>query len=170
MTQIQPQSQPQSQPKSDVPDVASLSWAELGPLLEGLAFAQRPLLAATRQVTRQYDLGPRGAFILSLISSGKIYPLDLSDMLKAGRSLITAELGRLTEAGLVTASPGRHDRRRSELTLTKLGQEACQRVRDEMARIVRRNLAGYSAEEVMLFARMLLDVRQLEEDERPVAC
>ena len=148
--------------------IASLTWEELAPLLEGLAFAQRPLRAATRQVTRQYDLGPRGAFILSLISGGKIYPLDLSQMLKAGRSLITAELVRLTEAGLVTASPGRHDRRRSELALTRLGQEACQRVRDEMARLVRRNLAGYSAEEVLLFARMLRDVRQLEEDEVPV--
>lgn len=150
--------------------IDALGWDELGPLLEGLAFTQRPLRAATRQVTRQYNLGPRGAFILSLISGGKIYPLELSDMLKAGRSLITAELARLTEAGLITASPGRHDRRRSELALTKLGQEACQRVRDEMARIVRRNLAGYSAEEVMLFARMLRDVRQLEEDEVPAVC
>lgn len=151
-------------------NIDALGWDELGPLLEGLAFTQRPLRAATRQVTRQYNLGPRGAFILSLISGGKIYPLELSDMLKAGRSLITAELARLTEAGLITASPGRHDRRRSELALTPLGQQACQRVRDEMARIVRRNLAGYSAEEVMLFARMLRDVRQLEEDEVPVVC
>jgi DNA-binding MarR family transcriptional regulator len=150
--------------------IDALGWDELGPLLEGLAFAQRPLRAATRRVTRQYDLGPRGAFILSLISGGKIYPLELSDMLKAGRSLITAELARLTEAGLVTASPGRHDRRRSELALTPLGQQACQRVRDEMARIVRRNLAGYSAEDVMLFARMLRDVRQLEPDEVTGGC
>ena len=158
-----------AQPLQVVPDdVTSLSWDELGPLLEGLAFAQRPLRAATRQVTRQFNLGPRGAFILSLISSGKVYPLDLSEVLKAGRSLITAELGRLTEAGLVTARPGRHDRRRSELELTKLGQGACQHVRDEMARIVRRNLAGYSAAEARLFARMLRDVRQLEEDEKPV--
>ena len=150
--------------------VAALTWEELSPVLEGLAFTQRPLRAATRQVTRQYDLGPRGAFMLSLISGGNIYPLDLSEMLKAGRSLITAELSRLTEAGLITASPGRHDRRRSELDLTPLGQKACQLVRDEMARIVRRNLAGYSIDEVMLFARMLRDVRQLEEDETPGVC
>ncbi len=150
--------------------VDALTWEELSHVLEGLAFAHRPLRAATLKVTRQYDLGPRGAFILSLISGGKIYPLDLSEMLKAGRSLITAELSRLTEAGLVTASPGRHDRRRSELSLTPLGQKACQRVREEMARIVQRNLAGYSIDELMLFARMLRDVRQLEEDETPVVC
>ena len=148
--------------------VDALGWDELGLVCEGLAFAQRPLRAATRGVTRQYGLGPRGAWILNLISTGKVYPLELSDMLKAGRSLITAELARLTEAGLITASPGRHDRRRSELALTSLGQAACQQVRDEMARIVRRNLAGYSAEHVRLFSRMLRDVRQLEEDEAPV--
>lgn len=150
--------------------VDALGWDELGLVCEGLAFAQRPLRTATRRVTRQYDLGPRGAWILSLISSGNVYPLGLSDTLKAGRSLITSELGRLTEAGLITASPGRHDRRRSELALTRLGQEACQQVRDEMARIVRRNLANYSAEEIRLFSRMLRDVRQLEEDETPVVC
>jgi DNA-binding MarR family transcriptional regulator len=161
----------QPKPQPNHPEgVDTLSWDELSPVLEGLAFAQRPLQAATRRVTRQYDLGPRGAFILSLISGGKIYPLDLSEMLKAGRSLITAELARLTEAGLVTATPGRHDRRRSELALTKLGQQACQQVRDEMARIVRRNLAGYSEEEFRLFSRMLREVRQLEEDETPVIC
>ena len=147
--------------------VDTLGWDELGMVCEGLAFAQRPLRAATRRVTRQYDLGPRGAWILNLISSGKVFPLDLSEVLKAGRSLITAELARLTEAGLITASPGLHDRRRTELSLTKSGQTACQLVRDEMARIVRRNLADYSAEEIRLFSRMLRDVRALEENETP---
>ncbi len=150
--------------------IESLGWDELGLVCEGLAFGQRPLRAATRGLTRQYDLGPRGAWILSLISGGKRYPLELSGALKSGRSLITAELARLTEAGLVTASQGRPDRRRSELALTPLGQKACQRVREEMARIVRRNLAQYSAEEVRLFSRMLRDVRQHDEGEAPNLC
>ena len=141
----------------------NLGWDELGLVAEGLAYAQRPLKAATRQVARQYDLGPRGPWILSLISGGKCYPLELSRALKAGRSLITAELVRLAEAGLVTASRGAIDRRRSELALTPLGQQACQRVRDEMARIVRRNLAGYSVAQVRLLIRMLRDVRTMDE-------
>ena len=148
----------------------SLGWEELGLVAEGLAYAQRPLKAATRQVTRQYDLGPRGPWILSLISGGKCYPLELSQALKAGRSLITAELIRLTAAGLVTAQADSDDRRRSRLTLTALGHDACERVRSEMARIIRRNLAGYSAEEVRLFIRMLRDVRRLEADEAETGC
>ena len=152
------------------PGAESLGWNELGLVAEGVAYAQRPLRAATRQVTQQYDLGPRGAWILSLISGGRCYPLDLSKALKAGRSLITAELVRLTRAGLVTATADSEDRRRSQLALTPLGQEACESVRAEMARIVRRNLSAYSSDEVRLFIRMLRDVRRLEADEAEVAC
>lgn len=145
--------------------IDSLGWDELGLVAEGLAYGLRGLRAATRPVTRQYDLGPRGAWILSLISSGKCFPLELSQALKTGRSLITAELVRLTNAGLVTAQADSGDRRRSQLALTPLGREACERVRCEMARIIKRNLAAYSPEEVRLLIRMLRDVRRLEADE-----
>jgi DNA-binding MarR family transcriptional regulator len=161
--------------QSGSPEVQSeasidLGWDELGLVAEGIAYAQRPLKAATRQVTRQYDLGPRGPWILSLISGGKCYPLELSQALRAGRSLITAELIRLTAAGLVTAQADSDDRRRSRLTLTALGTDACERVRSEMARILKRNLTDYSAEEVRLFIRMMRDVRRLEADETEAGC
>ncbi len=162
MTQTKPQPRPQG--------AKELGWDELGRVAEGLAYAQRPLRAATRRVTRQYDLGPRGAWLLSLISGGKCYPLELSVVLKTGRSLITAELIRLTKAGLVTAHADSDDRRRSRLALTTLGEQACQQVRSEMARIVRRNLAPYSPDDVRLFIRMLADVRHLESDESEPGC
>ena len=142
-----------------------MGWDELGVVCEGLAYGQRLLRAATRQVTRQYSLGPRGAFILNLVSLGARYPLDLANAMKCGRSLITAELTRLTEAGLVATKVGETDRRRSELTLTEEGEDACQRVRSEMERLLRRTLSAYSAKEVRLFSRMLRDVRQVEDDE-----
>ena len=55
-----------------------LDWDELGLLAEGLAFASRPLKRATWDVTERYDLGPRGAWILNLISNGLVHPTDLS--------------------------------------------------------------------------------------------
>lgn len=148
----------------------TFGWPELSMVIEGLAFAQRPLRAATREVTEKYSLGPRGAWILSLISGGVRYPLELAKALRTGRSLITAELARLTEAGLVTAKTGEKDRRRSELSLTPLGEQACQSVRDGMARIIARNLAGYNAAEVRLFGEMLQDVRQLDEGDAEPEC
>ena len=146
--------------------IDAMDWNELGLVCEGLAYGQRLLKAATKPVTRQYSLGPRGAFILSLISGGARYPLDLANAMKCGRSLITAELIRLTDAGLVIAHPGEKDRRRSELALTAEGESACERVRGEMERLVRRNMAAYTADDVRLFSRMLRDIRHLEDDEQ----
>ena len=142
-----------------------LGWDELGFICEGLSFGQRPIRAAAQDVTRRYNLGPRGAFILSLISNGVVYPLELAAIFKVGRSLITAELTRLTEAGLIAATPGTDDRRRLRQALTEKGKAACEEVRGAMARIVSRNLVGYSVEEIRLFARMLHDVRRLENEE-----
>lgn len=136
-----------------------LDWEDIGFLCEGLAFAQRPLQDGKENVTRQFKLGPRGAFILNLLSSGLLYPLDLANALCCGRSLITAELARLTEAGLVATRPGQVDRRRTELTLTAEGEAACAAIRSETSRIILANLAGYTPDDVRKFAEMLRAVR-----------
>lgn len=145
--------------------VEALGWDELGRVVEGLALGQRPIRAAAREVTRRYHLGPRGAFILSLLSGGITYPNELASALNIGRSLVTGELARLSEAGLVTATQARDDKRRSELALTASGREACEDVRGALQRIIARNLAGYTADEIRLFARMLAEVRRLEPGE-----
>lgn len=146
--------------------LAQLSADEIARIVEGLTFAQRGIQGAAARTIKSHSLGPRGAWICSLIAAGVNYPLELATALRCGRSLVTAELTRLTEAGLITATPGKHDRRRSELSLTKKGAEAAMQTRTELARILRRNLAGYTADELRLFARMLSDVARLEPDEQ----
>jgi DNA-binding MarR family transcriptional regulator len=145
--------------------LAQLGSDELGQMVEGLTFAQRAVNGAATRTIKTYSLGPRGPWICTLIAGGVSYPLELAVALKCGRSLVTAELARLTEAGLITATPGKHDRRRSELALTSAGKKAADEVRSEMIRILRRNLAGYSVAELKLFARMLTSVARLEPDE-----
>lgn len=136
-----------------------LDWNDIGLLCEGLAFAQRPLRQGTGQVTKQYNLGPRGAHILNLLANGVLHPLELATALCCGRSLITAELARLTDAGLVTSRPGQVDRRRTELSLTPLGERTSQQIREDTSRILLANLAGYTPEEVRKLAFMLRVVR-----------
>ncbi|MEO5586318.1 MAG: hypothetical protein ABIQ81_01350 [Novosphingobium sp.] len=136
-----------------------LDWIDIGLICEGVAFAQRPLREGNAKVTKQYNLGPRGSFILNLLANGMLYPLELATALCCGRSLITAELARLTEANLVTSRPGEVDRRRVELTLTPLGTRALTEIRAETSRIIRTNLAEYTPAEVRKFGEMLRAVR-----------
>ena len=134
---------------------AELGRQEIEFLAEGLAFGPRALRAATAEVTQRYNLGPRGAWMLNVISHGVAYPLELASVFCVGRSLITAELARLTDAGLVNARPGKDDRRKTELTLTPLGKAASNEIREDFLKIVRRRLAGFDRQEVRLVAEAL---------------
>ena len=137
------------------PPANELGWDEILFLAEGLAFGPRALHEATAKITERHNLGPRGAWILQIISHGVAYPLELASTFCVGRSLITAELTRLTEAGLVDTRPGEGDRRRTALTLTPLGKRARTEIREELMRIVRRRLAAFEPDQVRLTAQVL---------------
>jgi DNA-binding MarR family transcriptional regulator len=144
--------------KKDKPDnLSELSWDEISYLSAGFAFASQPLMEATKAVAKQYSLGPRGAWILRLIAGKNVSPSELTEMFRVGRSLISAELSRLTDAGLITYTKNEGDQRRVELALTKLGEQANRRVRADLVKIVRSRLASYSREEILLCSRMLHD-------------
>ena len=138
---------------------AELSWEEIGFILEGLVIAPRPMKSITRDITEEYSLGPRGAWIAVLISIGEVvFPLDLTKYFQIGRSLITAELTRLSDAGLIAYQRNDGDGRRVELTLTPLGESVQRRVKADLARLVTQRLASYSREQALLFGRMLHDI------------
>lgn len=137
-----------------------LTWDDIGFLAHGMSFASQPLHKATAGVTKRYDLGPRGAWILNLVEIGLVFPHELAEMLRIGRSLVSAELARLVEAGLLTSRQGTRDRRRSELALTEAGSAVRAEVQAELARLMTETLAHYTPEELRLCARMLSDMRQ----------
>jgi DNA-binding MarR family transcriptional regulator len=134
-----------------------LSWAEIGYLAEGFSFASRPMRVASESITAEYSLGPRGAWIMLLIKNGQVYPVDLANMFRIGRSLITAELIPLADARLITYRKSAVDKRRVELALTPLGEKAVIHVRRELTNLVLQRLSAYSREEVLLCGRLLHD-------------
>lgn len=136
-----------------------LTWDDIGFLAHGLAFAPQSLHKAIAGVTKHHDLGPRGAWILNLIDIGVVFPHELAEMLRIGRSLVSAELARLAEAGLVTSQPGARDRRRTELALTESGKVVRQEVQAALAALITGALAHYTPEELRLCARLLSDMR-----------
>jgi DNA-binding MarR family transcriptional regulator len=141
------------------PADAPLDWDDIGFLSHGLVFGHRLLHQATKGVTERYSLGPRGGWTLNLISRGIVHPHELSEVLRIGRSLVSAELSRMTEAGLIVSETAPNDRRHTELTLTTEGQKALNEVRGELFRILTEALSGYSPDQVRLMSRMLYDLQ-----------
>lgn len=147
------------------PGTGPLDWNDIGYLVYGFALAGRPLQKATRKVTERYHLGPRGAWLINLISSGVTYPHLLADVLRISRSLISNELSRLTQAGLITSKQDDEDRRSTELMLTGLGHETLAEIRGELKAIVTQGLAPYTPEQIRLCSQMLSDLREYCRDD-----
>jgi len=140
-------------------DSLQLSWDEIGFVCEGLSLSSRPLSIATKRITEEYSLGPRGAWMVLLVNEGEVFPMHLTRIFQVGRSLITAELNRLAEAKLITCRQHDADGRRFELALTALGRKVCAQVKEETAKLVLERLKSYTREDVLLCARMLRDFR-----------
>lgn len=155
--------------KTERADGQELTWDEIGFICEGLVLAPRPQRDATRSITEEYSLGPRGAWIAVLISIGEVvYPLDLTKFFHIGRSLITAELTRLSDAGLIVYRKSANDGRRVQLVLTPLGHSVQRRVKAELTKLVTRGLASYTHEQALLFGRMLHDFGKVSPNEDKV--
>ena len=135
-----------------------LTDEEIAYLCSVIGVAPRQLAVARDGVTAEFDLGPRGAWMLGMIEVGIDSPSGLADAFRIGRSLATTELNRLTEAGLIEARRGKGDGRRSQLTLTPRGRAANDRLRHALAAFIGQRLGHYSRDELMLCARILRDL------------
>ena len=98
-------------------------------ICQALAFASNPLRASVRAVAASYDLGPRGAWILNLVNAGIVQAHEFATIFNATRSVISGDLVRLTEAGLIEGRPRATDRRNIELRLTEAGDTALEEMR-----------------------------------------
>ena len=133
-----------------------LSATETGLIAQGFTVANRLLRNTTSAVTLAYDLGPRGAWIVRLIATGKVvHPLDVTNFFAISRSVISDELARLLQARLIVYRKSRRDARRVELVLTPLGEKVSRRVRKEIGEMITRRFSSYRRDEVLSFARMI---------------
>jgi DNA-binding MarR family transcriptional regulator len=133
-----------------------LSAKETGLIAQGLTLGNRLLRQTTSGVTLDYNLGPRGAWIVRLIAGGRvIHPLDVTNFFVISRSVISDELARLLEARLIVYRKSRRDGRRVELALTPLGEKVSRRVRKEIGHLINQRFSAYSHNEVARFGRML---------------
>ena len=141
-----------------------IEFGEIAFLVHGISVATAAMRKATADLTRLHNLGPRGTNILNLMRTGVNQPHEIATALVIGRSLVSAELARLTEAGLILASQHEQDGRRSDLTLTPLGEAVNTELRAIFTQTIIGKLGHYAPEQLRLFGRMLNDMQETGHD------
>lgn len=136
-----------------------LSWKEISFLDHALAAARRQWRTVAQSIRTEHALGPRGPWILSLIATGQVASqAELARIYKCSRSLITLELTRLSDAGLISTHKCDTDRRKFNLGLTPLGEDTHRRLCDFLVEMLEDRLTDYTRDEIMFCARMLHDL------------
>lgn len=136
----------------------AISPTVVGRFAEAIRLAQRELLSAAQGVRDDYELGPRGTWIIGLIATGRVK--TQSDVVKrydVGRSIIAEEMAQLTKSGLVRCEPSASDRRHLDLMLTPLGEQANRRMGEALVQRFEERLGGaYSGQDIDFCITMLL--------------
>src|ERR1700740_2821222 len=130
---------------------------EVGFFFNSLSAARQRFGHVTGALSREYSIGPRGPWIVGLIGRKPLSPHELAHFFTIGRSLVTAELGQLQEAGLINYVKSATDGRRVELSLTPLGHEVRTKLSHELSTLLQTRLAGHSKTDIMTAARILSD-------------
>jgi DNA-binding MarR family transcriptional regulator len=137
----------------------NLSWEDIGFFGNAIAIASRQWRVAAKQVRDEFALGPHGPWIIGLIATNHVvYPSDLTKVLRCGRSLISAELNKLSEAGLINCRKSEEDGRQIELSVTPLGAETNKRVAESLTNLLEERLVHYTREDILYCARLLRDL------------
>lgn len=134
-----------------------LSRDDIGYFSQAVASSRGQFTIATKRVCEDFELAPRGPYIIGLLGRQPRSPHELADFYNVGRSLITAELSRLSDAGLIEQVKDEADRRRITLSLTPAGQKVYQRLGEDIRSFIEKRLSGYTRDEIMLCARLLSD-------------
>lgn len=128
----------------------------LNRLLDDMNVIWQRLYAAS--LPFQEDLGPRGIWVLRRINLGDVYPSDLARELAVSPSLLTQEIARLVDMGMLRREASPDDGRRRRLSLTQLGLNRLAECYDALERMLAPVFDNYSDAERATFFELLEDL------------
>jgi DNA-binding MarR family transcriptional regulator len=137
--------------------IPMLSRDDIGYFSQAVASSRGQFAHATKAMCEEFELAPRGPFIIGMLGRKALSPHELADFYGVGRSLITAELSKLSDAGLIEQVKDGSDGRRVTLSLTPAGWTVYNRLGEDMGAFLAKRLSGYTRDEIMLCARLLSD-------------
>ncbi|QAB19088.1 MarR family transcriptional regulator [Leucobacter muris] len=114
---------------------------------EVFAFARSHWASYAQEVDS--DLKGVGMIVLQLVlRKGPITATALSQMLDMDKAVVSRQIAKLRELGLVEAEPAAEDRRVMLLTATPRATELLERIRARWAHAYHERFVGWSAEEL----------------------
>lgn len=144
-------------PKAQKGSTGVLSHDDIRFFSHALTSARGQFTYATKALCTEFGLGPRGPWIIGLVGREPLAPHALASLFDVGRSLITAELNKLVDAGLIVHEKDKTDGRRVILSLTPAGRKAFDRLGDDLDTFMAGRLSGHSRDDIMRCAQILTD-------------
>jgi DNA-binding MarR family transcriptional regulator len=142
---------------TETPETPALSHEDMRAFTHALTSARGQFTYATKALCVEFSLGPRGPWIIGLVGKNRIAPHELAAFYNVGRSLITAELNKLADAGLILQTRDEADGRRINLSLTPAGRKIYNRLGDDLDAFLSERLSGYSRDDILLCTQILND-------------
>jgi len=137
---------------------ARLPSGPIGRLLASIGNLSTSLGAIHSRFAQANDIGPRGIWILSWISEGQGNPGAIARAMILPPSVISGDLNRLVECGLVVRQRAAADARRLDYSLTQAGQALLAQAHARYVEILADKFAKYPAEQVDALLRMLFEI------------
>jgi DNA-binding MarR family transcriptional regulator len=108
--------------------------------------------------SQEHGLGPRGIWMLSWISEGHGFPGYIAKAMKLPPSVVSGDLRRLVEAGLVVSERSGEDARRLRYTLTPPGAALLSQAHGLYVAALEGKIASYPAKDMRTMLRLLYEL------------
>jgi DNA-binding MarR family transcriptional regulator len=137
---------------------ARLPSGPIGRLLASIGNLSNSLGAIHSRYAQNHDLGARGIWTLSAISEGHASPGAIARLLMVPPSVVSGDLNRLLDAGLIERRRDGSDGRRLVYSLTEDGSALLSGAHSIYVSILGDKMASYPPEEIERLLRVLYEV------------
>ncbi|MCR5870999.1 MULTISPECIES: MarR family winged helix-turn-helix transcriptional regulator [unclassified Sphingomonas] len=137
---------------------ARLPSGPIGRLLASIGNLSTSLGAIHARFAQDHGLGPRGIWIMSWISEGQGNPGAIARAMILPPSVISGDLNRLVEQGLVVRQRGAADGRRLDYSLTETGQALLAKAHARYVAILQGKFAEYPPDQIDALLRILFEI------------
>ena len=148
----------QGRASPDDPPRARLPSGPIGRLLASVGNLSNMLGVVHGRYAQSHDLGIRGIWTLSAISEGHTSPGDMARLGMLPPSVVSGDLNRLLDAGMIQRRRDGSDGRRLVYSLTESGRDLLAGAHAVYVEMLGEKMGSYPPEEIDRLLRVLYEI------------